>query len=179
MDLLNRKWRIFIILLFCSLFIHPDICGQTTSPEKAFDFLLGKWKITEKRISGFDTTYHGTSVYTIYKSNDSTTIKDDWVYKDADTVVYKSSMLRSYDAANKRWMLYYSDNAYRSQIWEGRVENNEWWFYRERTQDGKRIIIKIKWVSINKKLIQQYIYRSFDEGISWVLGSILDYRKVK
>jgi|CXWL01.1.fsa_nt_gi predicted HNH restriction endonuclease len=179
MDLLNRKWRIYITLLSCSLFIYASIWGQASTPEKAFDFLLGKWKVTEKRISGSDTTYHGTSVYTIYKSHDGTTIKDDWVYKNADTVVYKSSILRNYDAANKRWMLYYSDNAYRSQIWEGRFENNEWWFYRERMQDGKRIIIKIKWVSVNSKMARQSIYRSFDEGKSWVLGSILDYKKSK
>ena len=177
MVLSNRNWRLCITLLSCSLFMHVNIWGQPASPEKAFDFLLGKWKVTEKRINGTDTTYHGTSVYIIYKSQDRTTIKDDWVYKDADTVVYKSSMLRNYDESNKRWMLYYSDNAYRSQIWEGRFENNEWWFYRERMQDGKRVIIKINWFLVNRKLAQQYIYRSFDEGKSWVLGSISDYKR--
>lgn len=163
----------FVLIVFCL----AEINSQNTSPQNAFDFLIGKWKVTEKRISSTDTTYHGTSLYSIYKSHDGTTLKDDWVYKDGDTVVYKSSMLRNYDASNKRWMLYYSDNAYRSQIWEGRFENNKWWFYRERIQDGKRVIIKINWVSVNRKLAKQYIYRSFDEGKSWVLGSISDYKR--
>jgi hypothetical protein len=168
-----------VTISFFTLFLVLSSAGQTARPEKAFDFLIGKWKVTEKVISGNDTSYHGSSVYTIYKSHDSTTIKDDWIYKDADTVMFKASMLRSYDAANKSWMLYYADDKYNSQVWEGRFENNEWWFYRERMRDGEKVIIKIKWVPANKSLAQQYIYRSFDEGTTWVLGSILDYKKTK
>lgn len=158
-------------------FIVPAYLNAQIQTVNTFDFLIGKWKVIEKSITGTDTSYHGTSFYTIYKSHDGTTIKDDWVYKDADTVVYKSTMIRCYDAAAKKWMLYYADNAYRSQTWEGRFENNEWWFYRERIQDDKRIIIKLKWAPVNKKMAQQYIYRSFDEGKTWVLGSILEYKK--
>ncbi len=151
--------------------------GQTVAPEKAFDFLLGKWSVTEKVMNGKDTSYHGTSYYTIYKSHDGTTIKDDWIYKDADTLMFKASMLRSYDLIHQKWMLYYADDKYNSQVWEGRWENGEWWFYREKMKEGKKIIVKIKWMLIHKNLVQQHIYRSFDNGSSWVLGSILDYRR--
>lgn len=179
MALSNKKIKTGTMLLVFFVLSFTGVYSQNSSSQNAFDFLIGKWKVTEKAITGTDTTYHGTSVYTIYKSHDGTTIKDDWVYKDADTIMFKATMLRSYDATNKRWMLYYADNNYNSQVWEGRQENNEWWFYRERMRDGKKIVIKIKWVAIHKKLVQQYIYRSFDEGKTWVLGSILDYKRNK
>jgi hypothetical protein len=168
------------ILLFTPLWLFVityTVKAQPANPQSAFDFLIGNWRVTEKQITGADTTLHGTSTYKIYKSHDGATIKDDWIYRSADTVMFRASMLRSYDAANKKWMLYYADSKFNSQVWEGRFENNEWWFYRERMRDGKKVIVKIKWVAPAKNRIQQYIYRSFDEGGTWVLGSILEYKK--
>lgn len=179
MILLNKRMNPAVVMQLFFLLCFSEVYSQGTPPEKAFDFLIGRWNVTEKVISGTDTSYHGTSVYRISKAADGTTIKDDWIYKDADTVMFKATMLRSYDGVNKKWMLYYADNNYNSQVWEGRLENNEWWFYRERIRDNKKIIIKIKWVAVNKKLAQQYIYRSFDEGKTWIPGSMLDYKRNK
>ncbi len=143
----------------------------------AFDFLIGKWTTYEKAISNKDTTVYGPSVITISKASDGFSIIENWQIKNHDTVLFKSVLHRIYDGASKKWVLSYSDSDLNYQIWDGKKENNGWQFYRERYKDGKKIIVRQKWVLLSSKNVNQVIERSTDEGVTWIIGSIIEYKR--
>ncbi len=177
---------VVIVTLSMLLFMHVSI-AQNPQEKKisenselaAFDFLIGKWTTYEKSISSKDTTVYGPSVISISKSSDGFSIIENWQIKNHDTLLFKAVLHRVYDGMAKKWILSYSDSELNYQVWDGRKENNVWQFYRERFKDGKKIIVKQKWVKISNQKTQQIIERSFDGGVTWVTGSVIDYLKSK
>lgn len=181
---MNRCYLSFTstLLVISQLLFSQDPASKKISenPELvAFDFLLGKWVTYEKSITNKDTTIYGPSKITVAKSNDGFSLLEDWEIKNRDTLIFKAVLHRIYDAIAKKWILSYSDSDLNYQVWEGRKENSIWYFYRERYRDGKKIIVKQKWVQLSNGKVNQVIERSFDEGKTWVTGSIIEYTKAK
>jgi len=183
----KRPFKAYKLFILIGVFGFQSAAGQNTylkiiaeNPElTAFDFLIGKWINYEKAISNKDATVYGPPVITIAKASDGFSIIENWQIKNHDTLLFKAVLHRIYDGTSKTWILSYSDSDLNYQEWNGKNENNTWQFYRERYKDGKKIIVKQKWVRLSPTRVNQIIERSVDKGITWNTGSVIEYTRSK
>jgi hypothetical protein len=170
---------IHTIFLFAGLFSVAQSQGLERNEElKEFDFLVGKWQAFEKVVSNGDTTVYGPSTLTIMKGFDGVSVIENWEIKNQDKLLFKAVLHRIFDGQSRNWILSYSDSGLNYQTWEGKKENGTWQFYRERIKDGKKIIVRQRWINDSPTQAFQVIERSFDLGATWVLGSISEYKRV-
>jgi len=194
---MHNKLRMAIFILPLVLIAGPSLCQRDQikpvkivnpqngfeklllqNPElKAFDFLIGNWETYEKSLVNGDTIFHGPSIINVSRSLDGVSLREDWQIIDHDTLLFKATLNRLYDGVTKQWVVSYADSKLNYQVWLGKEEKNIWTFYRERYRDGKKIIVRQQWISVSSKKARQTIERSFDEGSTWVTGSIIDYFK--
>lgn len=142
-----------------------------------FDFMLGKWQGVERRTVGGEPTIVGTAEIEVQEILNGCALQENWQVYVEGGLLFSSVLLRSYEAASKKWYLDYIDTGLRHQVWEGRKDGDQWRFYRERREDGKPLLVRITWSSLLPDEFQQVIERSSDNGKTWELGSVISYTR--
>lgn len=146
---------------------------KCAAESRAFDFLLGDFRSTER-----DATGKAMSTGVIH--NDAIlagcAIRESWQIDLDGKRAFDAVLLRSFDPAAKRWWLSYVDDAGHHQLYEGREEAGAWRFHRERiADDGSRVIVRITWTPATRGYVQT-IERSTDGGTTWTTGATIDYQ---
>lgn len=82
--------------------VDADICSGivTASPERMYDFKLGKWTINWRNKSGPDSHVEFTAISTVFHKMDGDILIDDQI---AET--FKGITFRTYDGAKKEWVV--------------------------------------------------------------------------
>lgn len=82
-----------------------------------------------------------------------------------------------YDSTTKHWLLFYMDDMSHMQVYEGREENGQLAFHRERPDpDGKLILIRIVYAPEGSSRYTQTVERSGDHGTTWQPGGVTTYQ---
>ena len=151
------------LLLFIFVFSIPANAQEDCDAKelKEFDFLLGDWK--QKDSSG---------KMQITKILDGCGIQEIWQLDGFNAV-----LLRSYDNATKKWYLTFTAHNLVPQVWEGRKENGNWYFYRDWELNGKKRRSRTFWKSASGKEFERIVEQLNDDGKTWRLHVKAVYEK--
>jgi len=108
---------------------------------KAFDFLLGDWK--QDGSSGR---------MEITKILDGCGIHEVWLLKEFNAV-----LLRNFNNATKKWYLTFTAHDLIPQVWEGRSENGNWYFYREWELNGRKRLSRTYWNQTSDRSFEKIV----------------------
>lgn len=172
----------FVIAVICIPFFvtaqsfEPD---QTDKMERDyFDFLIGEWKIIQKKSTEGITT-GGKDTYTFRKGLDSNAIISEWYFNRGtkSNPNYTQGLYYSaYDNLTDAWSFYYI-SAVSSQYYQGKKEDGQWYFYREFTIEGNTFLQRQSWLSQNDSTLIRTIENSTDNGKSWEEVYIVTLKK--
>lgn len=158
--------------IFFLLFLLPNgLCNATTiqyvvkdstktsvDAPTDFDFLMGKWKITNKilkqRLSGSDEWTESIAYSRCWKILDGLGNMDEFEMKSRDGRTFKGNTIRIYRPTRKEWVLYWVDSWNPdlgvTQQTTGSFENGVGIFYGEEEFNGKIVRQKFTWKSLGK-----------------------------
>lgn len=128
---------------------------------KFFDFLVGNWD--EKGTSGKKT---------IKKNLEGCGTHESWELEGFNAV-----LLRSHDEQTKKWYLTFTAHNLTPQIWEGRFENGNWFFYRDWELNGKPRKSRTYWKRTSNKGFERVVEQLNDDGKTWRLHVKSSYEK--
>ncbi len=142
--------------------------GQCDSADlKFFDFLNGNWK-------GKD----GASKVSVTKILNGCGSRELWAEKESDSDrIFLANLTRTYDAASKKWYLTFIANDLVPQVWEGRFENGNWYFYRDWELNGKPRRSRTFWQKTSDQGFERIVEQLNDDGKTWRLHVKSGYTK--
>lgn len=165
--------------LAVAMAIPPTLSGQGgpgCPPEEAdrFDFLVGRWDGTEKRVVEGDTVIVAEATVFAERAAGGCVLQERWEVRENGAKLFDAAVLRAWDAEAERWSLAYADNAGRFQLYEGEQGPHGWAFLRERPgPEGRPVHVRIVWQPSSEG-VRQIIKRS-EDGKSWQMSSVIDY----
>jgi dienelactone hydrolase len=128
---------------------------------KDFEFLLGNW--VEKNRSG---------KMRITKMLAGCGIQETWDLKD-----FRAILLRSYDSATKKWYLTFTAHDLVPQVWEGRIENGTWRFYRDWVLNGNARRSRTYWKKGANNSFVKIVEQLNDDKKTWRLHDSARFQK--
>ena len=150
--------------------VHAQAAADTSTvlARKAFDFLVGSWRVATYQ----DSTGVRASVgetYTFEKGLDGVLISSRWHFNRgspekpdfADAVYYSA-----YDNTSRIWNFYYVSPR-SAQFWPGELKDGRWYFLNRFTVEGKPLIQRQWWEPVDNSTIRRHIDNSWDNGQSW------------
>lgn len=102
-------------------------------------------------------------------------LEEKWSAVQGGKTLFRTRVLRAFDAATSRWLVYYVDDLLNSQFYEGRHESGRWRFLRTRMDGATPIQVRLTW-SPTGQGYEQLIERSRDGGKTWTLGGFVRFR---
>ena len=142
---------------------------------KSMAFLAGNWKGASYSVAGPDTTKDATMLVQSALLYGGCALEERWRSVQAGKTLFTARVLRAYDAATARWLVYYVDDQLNSQFYEGRHESGRWRFLRTRMDGATSIQVRLTWSSAGQGY-EQSIERSRDGGKTWTLGGFVRFR---
>src|SRR5918994_4267370 len=122
--------------LFAGLFTAaPALAGaEVVPPEpqcadsiaKGMAFLAGNWKGSSYSVAGRDTTEDATMLVESARLFGGCALEEKWSAVQGGKTLFRARVLRAFDAATARWVVYYIDDHLNSQFYEGRHESGQW-----------------------------------------------------
>jgi hypothetical protein len=109
----------------------PTIVGAAaTAPEpqcadsiaNGMAFLTGNWKGSSYSVVGRDTTEDATMLIESARLYGGCALEERWSAVQSGKTLFTARVLRAYDAATARWLVYYVDNQLNSQFYEGKQD---------------------------------------------------------
>jgi hypothetical protein len=130
-----------------------------------FDFLIGEWRTDSIEQSG-KVTSAPDNRFVFTKLADQGAIESQWHFDrgtpgkpDYTNARYYSG----YDDRTTMWTFYYiSDKS--AQFWPGKYENGVWYFLHDFTIDGKPVLQRQWWESVDQKTIRRHIENRGEDG---------------
>jgi hypothetical protein len=147
-------------------------CADSIAREMAF--LAGNWKGSSYSVAGRDTTEDATMRVESARLYGGCALEERWSAVQGGKTLFTARVLRAYDAATARWLVYYVDDQLNSQFYEGRQDGGRWRFLRTRMDGAKPIQVRLTWSSAGKGY-EQLIERSRDGGKTWTLGGFVRF----
>jgi len=163
------------------------IVPSATSSQNDFNFLVGKWVMTNKRLKtrlnncsewipftatgDYNMILNGIGNIDVYKSS----------FNPVNKKPYEGFTLRLYNPETKLWSLYWADSNFGTMdppvvgSFEGKIGK----FYCKDTFNGKPILVMFKWVKTDK---DNYLWSqafSPDNGVTWETNSTSIAHRVK
>ncbi len=180
--------QVYLKILMASLLLLPTyVVGQMSSRKtnpcessetKEFDFMLGEWRGVEKvATAGKEGAITSTSKIQVKKVLNGCAIQEDWEFEDRGKRLFNATLLRSYNAETRKWLLSYVDDQLNHQFYEGHKESGQWRFLRERLVEGKPVLVRITWTSASHHKVEQTIERSEDNGKTWAVRATVSYSR--
>jgi hypothetical protein len=150
----------------------PDQNLCPSAEARTLDFLAGYWATSE---SPTPASGPATGTSRTEKILNGCAIWEHRYVEQQGKELFDAHLVLGYDVTTKRMLLFYVDDLSHTQLYEGRRENENWAFYRERpSDDGKTILIRVKYAQKGKGFTQT-VERSKDHGKSWAGGSVVTY----
>jgi hypothetical protein len=162
----------------------PTIVGAAGAPPEpqcadsiaeGMAFLAGNWKGSSYSVAGRDTTEDATMLVESARLYGGCALEERWRAVQAGKTLFTARVLRAYDEASARWLVYYVDNQLNSQFYEGREEGGRWRFLRTRMDGAPPIQVRLTWSPAGKGY-EQLIERSRDGGKTWTLGGFVRFQ---
>lgn len=129
---------------------NREPCGREEL--KFFDPLLGEWEQRD-----------GAAKMKITRILDGCVIQEVWEFADFSAV-----LLRNYDSRTKKWYLTFTAHDLVPQVWEGRLENGNWIFYRDWQLNGRPRRSRTYW-TFAKAGFTKIVEQLNDDGKTWRL----------
>ena len=154
-----------------------------SSHRSDFDFLIGHWKISAKRLRNrliggatWDLVSGTTLVFPIL--NGSGIMDEDKFDISGD--LYVGGMLRLYDAKQELWITYGLDrDSGRIQApLSGRFDAKLGEFYGDDTEAGRTIRVRHRYINLSTTTCRWEQAFSVDSGTSWEANWIIDFKRV-
>jgi hypothetical protein len=163
------------ILLLCAATPAPAAqAADTAAARRAFDFLLGSWRVTS-RISGDSVTESSGETYTFKRALDGIVIDGFWRFNrrtpekpDWTDAVYYSA----FDPQSWTWTFYYVSPR-SAQYWPGHYKDGRWYFTQEFVLDGKPMLQRQWWEPVNDSTVHRHIDNTPDGGKTWTLFTVV------
>ena len=162
----------------------PTIVGAAGAPPEpqcadsiaeGMAFLAGNWKGFSYSVAGRDITEYATLLVESARLYGGCALEERWRAVQGGKTLFTARVLRAYDAATARWLVYYVDDQLNSQFYEGRLEGARWRFVRTRMDGATPIQVRLTWSSAGKGY-EQLIERSRDGGKTWTLGGFVRFK---
>jgi hypothetical protein len=157
--------------------MHPLSAAQaadSATARRAFDFLLGSWRVTSV-ISGDSVTPSSGERYAFKRTLDGIVIEGFWRFNrgtpaapDWTDAVYYSA----FDPRSWSWTFYYVSPR-SAQYWPGQLSEGRWYFTQNFTLDGKPMLQRQWWEPVNDSTVHRHIDNSADQGKTWTLMTIV------
>ena len=148
-------------------------CADSIS--RGMAFLAGNWEGSSYSISGRDTTEDATMLVGSVPLYGGCALEERWSAVQAGKTLFTARVLRAYDAATARWLVYYVDDQLNSQFYEGRHEGGRWRFLRTRMDGTTPIQVRLTWAPAGQGY-EQLIERSRDRGKTWTVAGFVKFR---
>lgn len=177
---MNKLKLSLVFILFLAVFAS----GQQPEFQKErlfFDFLIGDWTIQKAENAAEKWNGDGKDSFKFSKSLDGKVIISEWHFNRgtpakpnfSDALYYMG-----FDNASQSWTFYYL-SPLSSQFFQGKYENDNWYFYKTFTINGKTFIQRQNWRPIDGGLVQRTIENSENEGKTWVRTYQGTLKKIK
>jgi hypothetical protein len=162
----------------------PTIVGAAGAPPEpqcadsiagGMAFLTGSWEGSSYSVAGRDTTEDATMLVESARLYGGCALEERWRAVQAGKTLFTARVLRAYDAATARWLVYYVDDQLNSQFYEGRHESGRWRFQRTRMDGATPVQVRLTWSAAGKGY-EQLIERSRDGGKTWTLGGFVRFK---
>jgi len=159
--------------------VPPSPEAQATSGQSAFDFLIGNWKVHNRRLSrplsGSTTWYEfdGTSV--ARKVWDGRATMDEYE-ADSPSGHIEGMTVRLYDSKAGQWSLYWANakDGKLEQPTVGEFKNGRDEFYDHERFDGRAIFVRYVWSEIKPTSCRWEQAFSVDGGRTWETNWIME-----
>ena len=166
---MNTNKSILITLFFLfTLSLFP----QKTSPEKLFDFWVGKWSLTWKDKKGNEK--HGFNQ--IDKILDGKVIKEN--FDSAPGMKLRGTSVSSYDARARLWKQTWVDNQGSYLDFSGKFEDGKMILSRTIIFGGRKIQQRMVWYNIDKSSLDWNWENSTDNGRNWKVLWQIRYTRI-
>jgi hypothetical protein len=160
---------------------QPAQAGINLAGKHGFDFEVGKWRVHHRRISAETkqwVEFEGTMSHRLIL--DGTANLEEHVLN-SPSGKYVAAALRSYDAKNDEWSIWWLDSRYRSRPLDlavkGRFENGVGKFYTDYEVDGKPVRGRFIWSHITPTSARWEQASSSDGGKTWATNWIMELRR--
>lgn len=164
----NKFLKIGLKCLFLGLLFAGYVCAQQANapaaanpcenPEvRAFDFQIGVWQ-----------TADGKEVHEIKKILGGCGIQEVWRQNGEERAV----ALKSFDSGRhngtgaQKWFYSWTAGGFH-QLWEGRLEEGQWRFYRQWVLDAQPILSRTYWNRLPDGSLDRIVEQSRDSGKTW------------
>ena len=137
-------------------------------------FLAGNWKGSSYSVARRDTTEDATMLVESARLYGGCALEEKWSAVQGGKTLFRARVLRAFDAASLRWLVYYVDDQLNSQFYEGRYESGRWRFLRSRMDGATPIQVRLTWSPAGQGY-EQLIERSRDGGKTWVLAGFVRF----
>jgi hypothetical protein len=148
-----------------------------------FDFIVGRWTVQHRRLlrrlaGGTEwQTFGGTSVAQAILGGDGTF--DDNVIE-LPAGLYRAATLRSYDAAQQQWSIWWLDPRNPGPLdppMKGRFEGGQGLFYADETFEGRPIRVRFIWSRLDTPQPRWEQAFSADGGLTWETNWEMDFSR--
>ncbi len=148
-----------------------DSCANAAI--SAFSFMVGDWITSESPAPASGATTGTSRTEAIL---DGCAIWEHRYVEQNGKEMLDAHVVWGYDSTTKRMLLFYVDDRSHTQLYEGRLENGSWAFYRERPDsDGRMVLIRVKYAKKGSGFTQS-VERSSDRGATWGVPSVVSYK---
>jgi hypothetical protein len=145
-------------------------CSNTAI--SGFTFMVGDWITSESPVPATGATTGTSRTETVL---DGCAIWEHRYVEQNGKEVFDAHVVWGYDSTTKRMLLFYIDDRSHTQLYEGRLENGSWAFYREQPDtDGRTLLLRVKYAQKGSGFTQS-VERSSDQGATWTPGSVVSY----
>jgi hypothetical protein len=141
---------------------------STAQARKAFDFLIGSWRVATYEDSTGVRASTGET-YTFEKALNGVMISSRWHFNrgspekpDFTDAVYYSG----YDNTSRIWNFYYVSPR-SAQYWPGELREGRWYFFNRFVVERKPLLQRQWWESVDSATVRRHIDNSWDNGVSW------------
>ena len=155
--IMSKFTLVFILILSTIGFAQQSVPPCETPEAKAFDWQIGTWESED-----------GKQVHEIKKIIDDCIIVETWKTEGNQTAFG----VKSFDNGNhhktgakKRFYSWMAKGFH--QLWEGRLEDGQWRFYRQWFSSGEAVLSRTYWTQISADKLERIVEQSRDEGKSW------------
>lgn len=148
-----------------------------TDPAKQFDFLIGDWRMdVEKYNPAGDLVSKSTDWSRVRSMIGGASLLDEWGNS--------GFTVRTWDPRKKVWRLFWTDRQYsagKMQLWEGTFENSVGTFIGGNSvpKSNDLIYSKIEFSEISDDSVLWKMWKTSDNGKTWVLDYIRRYQRVE
>jgi hypothetical protein len=181
---MQRRWTLLACALVCVSHgqLHAGTKnGPCSRPEyRQFDFYVGEWDL-ESRVFMQDLDKRGHWVETKARDRVRVTLNgcvlEEYFEGSPPGVPQRGMSFSMYDAQSGKWRQQWVDDEGNWSSYSGGFQTGQMVLYRERTENGKKILQRQVYFNITSNSFDWSMERSTNGGRSWIVTWTLRYRR--